>query len=49
MKNLILDGTSLTLEDVYGTATSPTTLSIDARAKRRMQASRDVVEALPHS
>ncbi|MBI1808126.1 MAG: histidine ammonia-lyase [Ignavibacteria bacterium] len=44
MKNLILDGNSLTVEDVYQCSAMPSTVSFSASAKRRMKASRRVVE-----
>jgi histidine ammonia-lyase len=44
MQNLTLDGNSLTLDDLYRCASSPSKLSFSAAAKRRMTASRRVVE-----
>ncbi len=44
MHTLILDGNSLTINDVYDAATSAATLSFSAAAKKRMRASRAVVE-----
>ena len=43
-KALILDGNSLSIEDVTRCATSPVRISFSVDAKRRMQASRRVVE-----
>lgn len=44
MKNLILDGQSLTIHAVHDAATMPSKLMIAVPAKRRMAASRKVVE-----
>lgn len=44
MKNLILDGNTLTIEDVYGATVNPTRITLSANARRRMRASRHVVD-----
>jgi histidine ammonia-lyase len=44
MKKLILDGNSLTIDDVYRLATSAGSLQIHTSAKKNMRASRRVVE-----
>src|ERR1041385_2912876 len=44
MTNLILDGKSLRVEDVYRAATAGTSVSFAPSAKKRIQASRDLVE-----
>ncbi len=44
MKTLILDGNSLTIEDVHAAAHSPAKVAYSPRAKKRIKASRRVVE-----
>jgi histidine ammonia-lyase len=44
MKKLILDGNSLTIDDVYRLATTPGSLEIRPSAKQKMRASRRVIE-----
>ena len=44
MKTLILDGLSLTIEAVYQYSVAPSVISFDPAAKRRVKASRRVVE-----
>lgn len=44
MKTLVLDGNSLTIEDVYQSSIGNITLAIAPSAKKRMNASRKVVE-----
>ena len=44
MKNLILDGNSLTIEDVYRTSTDTAHISFSQQAKRRVRDSRHVID-----
>ena len=44
MNNLLLDGNSLTIEDVYRCSMAPSTIRFTPLAKRRINASRRVVE-----
>ncbi len=44
MKKLTLDGNSLTVEDVYAAATTPAVISFSPASKKRMRASREIVE-----
>ncbi len=44
MNKLIIDGSSLSIEGVYRSSTSPAFLSLSSTAKRRMRASRALVE-----
>ncbi|MBI4548682.1 MAG: histidine ammonia-lyase [Ignavibacteriae bacterium] len=44
MKTLKLDGNSLTVEDVYSGSVGPSRITYDLAAKKRMKASRKVVE-----
>ncbi|HUN67122.1 MAG TPA: histidine ammonia-lyase [Bacteroidota bacterium] len=44
MKKLIIDGNSLTIEDVYHLAVKPGRISIRPSARARMRASREVIE-----
>jgi histidine ammonia-lyase len=44
MNNLLLDGNSLTIDDVYRCSITPSTVRFSSSSKRRMNASRRVVE-----
>lgn len=44
MKTIVLDGNSLSVEDIYAAATSPVQVSFSPAARKRMAASRALVE-----